>query len=144
MAKLDVVIPDDWLSRLSRLEENTEPITRSMLEAGGNIAVGAVRSNLRSAVGSNTKKPSRSTGELMSSLGVSPVKRDRNGDHDIKVGFREPRRGGGSPNARIANVLEHGRHGQPPRPFLRPAKASSRQAVINAMQSKFDEEINRI
>ena len=47
-------------------------------------------------------------------------------------------------NALIANVLEYGKHGQPPKPFLKPAKAASRSACIEAMKNKFNDEINKI
>ncbi len=48
----------------------------------------------------------------------------REGNHNIKVGFAEPRSGGGS-NAKLANILEYGKHGQPAKPFLKPAKSAS-------------------
>ena len=86
------------------------------------------------------KYKSRSTGELAQSLGLSPVKLNREGNHDIKVGFAEPRSDGGS-NAKIANILEYGKHGQPAKPFLKPAKTASKQACIDAMTQKLEEEV---
>ena len=94
-------------------------------------------------MGSGTKHPSQSTGELESSLGVTPVKMDRQGNHNIKIGFAEPRSDGKS-NAMIANILEYGKHGQPAKPFLKPAKSASRSACIAAMQEKFDEEVRKL
>lgn len=103
-----------------------------------------VKSNLSAIIGKGTKIPSRSTGELESALGLSPAKPKRDGSGwDIKVGFAEPRPGGGS-NAKIANILEYGRHGQPPKPFLKPAKTQSRKACIETMKSKLDEEVRKI
>jgi hypothetical protein len=67
---------------------------------------------------------------------------NRNGDFDVKVGFAEPRRDGGS-NAKIGNILEFGKHGQPPRPFLKPAKIASRDACIERMRRVFEEEVGR-
>jgi hypothetical protein len=84
-----------------------------------------------------------STGELERALGVSPAKLDRNGNYNIKIGFAEPRADGKS-NAMIANVLEYGKHGQPPRPFIKPAKTQSQKAAIAAMTAKFDEEVEKI
>jgi hypothetical protein len=68
---------------------------------------------------------------------------DRDGNFNVKVGFSEPRRGGDS-NAKIANIIEYGKHGQPPKPFLKPAKTASRNPAIEAMKKKLDEEIGSI
>lgn len=44
----------------------------------------------------------------------------------------------------IANVIEHGKHGQPAKPFLKPARTASRKTCIEAMKRKLDEEIEKI
>ena len=102
-----------------------------------------MQSNLSSVIGAGTKYESRSTGELVSSLGLTPAKTDKNGNHNIKVGFAEPRRDGES-NAKIANIIENGKHGQPAKPFLKPAKSASKAACKAAMQQKFDEEVKKL
>jgi len=136
MASCQVNLPDDFTSRLSKLADHTDQIVQDALEAGGEIALGKVKGNLAGAIGKATKEPSRSTGELLGSLGLSPAKPKRDGSGwDIKVGFAEPRKGGGS-NAKIANVLEYGRHGQPARPFLRPAKTASKGAASQNRQQR--------
>jgi HK97 gp10 family phage protein len=133
-------IPEDFLLKLSRLGERTDAILPKVLEAGGEVVLSKVKSNLSAVVGGS----GRSTGELERSLGLSPAKQKRDGSGwDIKVGFAEPRSGGGS-NAKIANVLEYGRHGQPPRPFLKPAKSQSRNAAIGAMKAKLESEVDGI
>ena len=114
-----------------------------MLEAGGEIVLAKAQSNLSSVVGSGTKYESRSTGELEGALGLSAVKMDRNGNHNIKVGFAEPRSDGIS-NAKLANIIEYGKHGQPAKPFMKPAKTASRAAYISAMQNKFEEEVRKL
>ena len=100
-----------------------------------------MRSNLQAAIGSGTKEPSRSTGQLLSALGTSPALQDRNGDFNVKVGFSEPRTDGDS-NAKIASVLEYGKSGQPPKPFLKPAKSASKNAAIEAMKAKLEQEVD--
>ena len=94
-------------------------------------------------IGKNTKAESRSTGELESALGISPAKQDRDGNFNVKIGFEEPRSDGGS-NAKIANILEYGKHGQPPKPFLKPAKSKSKNACIEAMTNKLESEIEKL
>ena len=61
----------------------------------------------------------------------------------MKVGFSEPRSDGES-NAKIATILEYGKSGQPARPFLKPAKSSSKNACIEAMKAKLESEVNGI
>jgi HK97 gp10 family phage protein len=141
---MEMKMPEDFLLKVSRLNEKTDEILPKVLEAGGQVVLERVKSNLSAVVGKGTKIPSRSTGELESALGLSPAKPKRDGSGwDIKVGFAEPRPGGGS-NAKIANILEYGRHGQPPKPFLKPAKTQSRRACIETMKSKLDEEVRKI
>jgi len=143
VAKATFKMPDEFLMKVSKLEERTDEILPRVLEAGAEVVEAKVRSNLRAAIGKGTKEPSRSTGELLSALGTSSAKQDRDGNFNVKVGFSEPRRDGDS-NAKIATVLEYGRSGQPARPFLKPAKSASKSACIQAMEQKLTEEIDRI
>jgi len=135
-------MPEDFLEKIAKLGDQTDAIVSRVLDAGGEVAADAVRANLKDSIGRG-KDRFRSTGELVAALGVSPAKIDRDGNANVKVGFREPRSGGKS-NAMVANVLEYGKHGQPPRPFLKTAKASSRKKVIETMQQKLDEEISNL
>ena len=143
MAKVDVKMPEDFLLKLSRLGAATDDILPKVLEAGGEVVLDRVRSNLQAVIGRDTKEPSRSTGELVSALGLSPAKMDRAGNFNVKVGFAEPRSDGQS-NAKIANVLEYGRSGQPAKPFLKPAKSATRAACIEAMKQTFEQEVEKL
>ncbi len=143
MAKVDIKMPEDFLEKMSRLGTQFDSVAESVLEAGGEVVLAKVQSNLSSVIGSGTKYDSRSTGELARSLGLSPAKVNRDGNHDIKIGFAEPRSDGDS-NAKIANILEYGKSGQPAKPFLKPARSSSRNACISAMKAKLDEEVEKI
>ena len=143
MAKVDFKMPEEFLLKVSRLAEKTDEIIPKVLEAGTEVVYDKVKSNLSSVVGKNTKVKSRSTGELESALGVSPAKQDRDGNFNVKIGFAEPRSDGGS-NAKLANILEYGKHGQPPKPFLKPAKSRSRGACIEAMTNKLESEIEKL
>jgi len=141
VAKVDLKLPEEFLIRLSRLGGRTDEICKKVLEAGGEVVLQKARSNLSTVVGRGTKYPSRSTGELERSLGLSPPKVDRDGNYNIKVGFSEPRSDGGS-NAKIAAILEYGKHGQPAKPFLKPAKSASKAEAVAAMEQKFREEVD--
>ena len=143
MAKVDFKMPEEFLLKVSRLAEKTDEIIPKVLEAGAEVVYDKVKRYLSSVVGKNTKVKSRSTGELESALGVSPAKQDRDGNFNVKIGFAEPRSDGGS-NAKLANILEYGKHGQPPKPFLKPAKSRSKDACIGAMTSKLESEIEKL
>ena len=142
MAKVDIKMPEEFLQKLSRLGSDIDEVAESVLEAGGEVVLSRVKGNLAGVVGQGTKYDSRSTGELESALGLSPAKLNRDGNHDVKIGFAEPRKDGGS-NAKLANILEYGRHGRPAKPFLKPAKTQSKSAAISAMQQKFEEEVEK-
>lgn len=130
-------LPEDFLKRISRLEQKTDEIIPKVLEAGGEVVLEKVRGNLREVLSPDA------TGELEGALGLSPARMDRDGNFNVKVGFDEPRRDGSS-NAMVANIIEYGKHGQPPRPFLQPAKSASRAPCIEAMKRKLDNELGSI
>lgn len=140
MARASFKMPEDFLLKVSRLNDKTDEILPKVLDAGGEIMAKRVKRNLESTIGKSTKFPSRSTGELIGALGVSPALMDRKGNYNVKVGFSEPRSDGDS-NAKIANILEYGKSGQRPKPFLKPAKSAGRKECIEAMIEKLEEEI---
>lgn len=136
-------LPEDFLEKLSKLGDKTDSICQEVLKVGGEVVRKKVQSNLSAAVGKDIQSSPRSTGELEKSLGVSAPLMDRDGNYNVKVGFAEPRSDGDS-NAKIANILEYGRHGQPAKPFLAPAKRSSKKSCEEAMKEKFRQEVDKI
>ena len=143
MARAEYKLPDEFLDKISRLAERTDEIVPRVLEAGGEVVLEAVRQNLAAVVGKGTAFPSRTTGELQAALGLSPAKVDRNGNFNVKVGFDEPR-SGGIANAMVGSILEHGKQGQPPKPFMKPAKSATQSATIEAMKKKLEEEVEKV
>ena len=140
MAKFDLKLPDEFLEKLQHLGSDEEGIATRVLEAGAEVVEAKVRSNLAAVIGRGTKTPSRSTGQLLSALGTSGVRVDRNGNYNVKIGFDEGRSDGES-NAKLANIIEYGKHGQPAKPFLKPAKASTKAAAIEAMKQQLEKEV---
>jgi HK97 gp10 family phage protein len=143
VAKIDFTMPDDFLERVSRLEERTDEIIPKVLEAGGEVVLNTVRNNLKAVVGKDLKQPSRSTGQLMEALGLSPAKMDRNGNYNVKVGF-DNKRTDGKANAMLGVILEYGKHGQPPKPFMKTAKSSTKSACIDVMKKKLEAEVSNV
>ena len=136
-------MPDEFLLKISRLEKHTDEIVPRVLQAGGEVVAAEVKKSLESVIGKDTVGASRSTGQLVAALGITKARVNRDGNYDVKIGFAENRKDGKS-NAMIANVLEYGRHNQPARPFLKPAKTKSKQKCIDAMVDKLEEEIKKV
>ena len=143
MAKAYMKLPDDFLEKVSRLGNRTDEICEKMLKAGGEVILSKAKSNLSSVVGQGTKYKTRSTGELESALGLSDVRLDKNGNYNIKIGFAESRKDGSS-NAKLANIIEYGKSGQAAKPFMKPAKNSSKTKYIEVMKATFDKEVDSI
>ena len=139
MAKVQIEMPQKWLAQLEDMGNSLDAAIPKALAAGGKVVLAKMKSNLQAAIGRGTKTKSRSTGKLAASLGVSPAKLDRDGNLDVKVGFSEGR--GDVSNAMLANLLEYGKHGQPPKPFLKLTKSSSRKPCIEEMQRVLKEEL---
>jgi len=131
-------MPTEFMDQLAKAAEKTDTAIPKALEAGGKVVFDTMKTNLRSAIGRDTKYPSRSSGKLLAALGVSPVKLNDEGNYDVKVGFSEDRE---VSNAKLANILEYGKHGQPPKPILKPTRRSSRKPCIEAMQATLKEEL---
>ena len=143
MAKAYMKLPDDFLEKLSSLGNRTDEICEKMLKAGGEVVLSKAKSNLSSVVGQGIKYKSRSTGELESAIGLSDVRLDKNGNYNIKIGFAESRKDGSS-NAKLANIIEYGKSGQAAKPFMKPAKNSSKTKCIEVMKATFDKEVDSI
>ena len=142
MAKVSIKLPDDFLKKLSTLGDRTDEVAKRALTEGGEIILARVRVNLIGVIGKNLKGESRSTGQLVSSLGLSKVLVDRNGNYNIKIGFDEYRDDGSS-NAGVANILEYGKHGQPAKPFLAPAKRQVGNQALERMKQVIEEEMKK-
>ena len=137
---MKIEMPSDFMDQIADMGNALDTAIPKALAAGGKVVMEKMKSNLQAATGRGTKFKSRSTGKLAASLGVSPAKLDRDGNLDVKVGFSEGR--GDVSNAMLANVLEYGKHGQPPKPFLKQTKSSSRKLCIDAMQAVLKEELD--
>lgn len=142
MAKCSIKLPDEFLKKLSQLGNRTNEVAKKALTAGGEIILNRTRVNLIGVIGKNIKGESRSTGQLVSALGLTPVMVDRNGNYNIKIGFDEYRDDGSS-NAAVANIIEYGKHGQPAKPFLTPAKKQVGNQALEAMKQIIEEEIEK-
>lgn len=143
MANMKFTMPEDFMKKISSLGDKTDEVIAKVLEAGAEVVESEVRNNLETQIWNNTKQRSKSTGQLISALGTASVRQDKKGVMNVKIGFSENRRDG-KKNAMIATVLEYGKSNQKARPFIKPALRKSKDACINAMIRKLDEEIERL
>ena len=142
MAKCNIKLPDEFLKQLSTLGARTDVVAKRALIEGGQIILDRTRANLIGVIGKDIQGESRSTGQLVSALGLTPVRVDRNGNYNIKIGFDEYRSDGSS-NAGVANIIEYGKHGQPAKPFLAPAKKQAGKQALEKMKQIIEEEIKK-
>ena len=143
MATVTVKLPDEFMNQLSEFDSRLEGIFEKSLEDGAEIAEKQARANLKAVIGSGTKLPSESTGQLLGALGTSPVKPSELGGYDIRVGFAEPRQDGKS-NEMVANIIEYGKKGQAAKPFMKPAEDATKSKVKAKMEETFKAEAEKI
>ena len=143
MATIIIKLPDEFMNQLSEFDSRLEDIFTKALEDGAEIAEAQARANLKAVIGSGTKFPSKSTGQLLGALGTSPVKPSSLGGFDIRIGFSEPRKDGGS-NEKVANILEYGKKGQAAKPFMKPAEDATKSKVREKMKETFEAEAEKI
>lgn len=143
MAKVQIKTPDEFLEKLSTLGPRFDELAPKVLEAGAKPVIAAARASLQSVIGKNTKVKSRSKGALLESLGVTPALQDSDGNWNIKVGVGDGSDSEGVPNVLKAQLLEYGKHGQPPKPWLKPVKARSKAQALSAMKQKLESELKR-
>ncbi|MCI6360554.1 MAG: HK97 gp10 family phage protein [Eubacterium coprostanoligenes] len=143
MPKVSMKLPDDLIKKISSLGDKTDEICEKALKAGADVVEQHLKTNLNNAIGKNLKYESRSTGQLKRSIGVTPVLIDKNGNYNIKIGV-DDRRTDSVTNTMLANILEYGKVGQPPKPFLKPTKSKSKKPALDAITHTLEDEISKL
>lgn len=136
MAKITFKM-DDYAHKLNQVRYEMDDIARKAVHEGAGIVADEIRKRLEKNISDEA------TGELLDSLGITPVEMDKRGDFNAKVGFHKYD-SKGVPNKLKARVLESGSSKQKKRPFVRPAVNATRQKVDFAMSQVVDEEIKKI
>lgn len=141
MAKCEMKLPDDILLSLSKLGDKLDTAAPKALEEGAEVVLRHMKQNLKSVIGKDTKYPSRSKGDLEQSLGMTPALQDRNGNWNIRVGVGDSKDSMGVSNALKAQVLEYGKSGQRPKPWMKPAKRKAKREMEQAMKAVLESEV---
>ncbi len=152
MANVTLALPDSLMAQLSKAGSELERIADAALAAAAKPVSASMQSQLQAALSVPRSYPRRSSGELISALGVTPVRISK-GVYNIKVGFAEPRRGktgrkGAKSNAMVANLMEHGHSGrnggQTPAPFVKPATKAAKQEAEETLRRVVEDELQKI
>jgi len=153
MAKMTIQGIDEYTEKLSRLGSAMTDIAKKAVRAGANPVADEIRKGLEENIkdpayvgtGDGDKfgvKPNygKSTGDLLDSLGISPVSTDKNGVINCKIGFAGYDRKG-VPNALKARAMESGTSKLRKRPFVRPAVNRAKKRALEEMGKVIDAEI---
>lgn len=143
MAKMSFKMPDDIISKMSKLGDKYDEITMKVLEEGAKPLFEEAKTNLASSIGKNTKHETRSTGDLLKSLRTTKPFLDNDGNWAIKVGTE------GIDNKGVSNplkggVLEFGKDNQVPRPWLKPSSKKAKQECIEKMKETLEAEVKKL
>lgn len=136
MAKMAVKGLDEYIQKLSSLGPKMPEVAKRAVKAGVNPLADEVRKGLEK----NLQGSKYSTGDLLDSLGITPVGVDKNGVYNAKVGFSGYDRKG-VPNALKARAMESGTSTQPKKPFMRPAIKRAKNRVLEEMGKSIDADL---
>ena len=140
MAMCKLTIPKEFQQKLENLSGNNVAIIDKMLTEAGKVVKDEVKSCLQAVLSAEHQD-----GELVNSLGVSPVGFDtKTGTRNIKVGFSKAPRKDGKRNGEIASYIDHGTSKMAARPFMNKAKAAAKPKAIKEMERVFDEEVAKL
>ncbi len=118
----------ELVKKMEALEKDTTEIAKRAVYEGAAVLADEIKARLEgNLIGSEY-----STGDLVDSFGITPIRVNDNGDVDAKIGFTGYDRKG-VPNQLKAAAMESGTSKQPKRPFFRPGvKAAKKKAVSKA------------
>ena len=136
MARTKITMPAKTLKQIEHLSSRTDELADDVLKAGAKVVEPVMRANLQASIGRGADT-SRSTGQLVSALGISSVKTDGSGNHNIKVGFAE-NRSDGRANALLAVILEYGSSTRKAHPFLNKTRNATKGSVVDVMKTRLE------
>lgn len=155
MARMTFKAGEEYALKLEAIGARSEEMAIKAIEAGAGIVTNEIRKNLIANL-NDPESASRNgrvqfknfynktSGSLFEALGITPVKRDKDGILQAKIGFGDPNYDPkGVPNVLKARIMESGSSTIRKRPFVRPAVAAKRKEAVAEMQRVIDEEIEK-
>lgn len=160
MAKMTIKGIDELSLQLSELGNMSTKIAKDVVMAGAQPVADEVRNGIRTLPVDGLRYlkdgdelnvvTSGALKDLDNSMGIAPPDVDRNGNINTKIGFhgygsypskKYPK---GLPNKLLARAIASGSSVRKKNPFIRKAVNRSKKESLEAMQKKFDEEIELI
>lgn len=153
-------LPEEYISKLSKLGNASADICKKTVKAGANPVANEIRKSLQALpedtfrrLGNDEKfsgVPSAQKKDLLDSLGVTPVDIDRNGIINVKIGFhgygsyKTNKYPNGLPNKLLARVVESGSSVRKKTPFVRKAVSRVKDKSLEAMKESIDNDIRSL
>ncbi len=138
MAKMSSKGISNITRELLKLKRNTKQMAKEILYVGAGEIADSVRDSLRRTLAG----AQYSTGDLESSLGISPMRENPDGSIDVSIGFSGYDRKG-VPNQLKARAMESGTSRQPKRPFFQRGASKGRVKAVKAMQKELNEQVKK-
>lgn len=137
MARMTFKAGEDYALKLSRLTADSDRVAKKAIYTGAKIVADEIKRKLQGVLSPEA------TGDLVDSFGITPIRQDRDGNWNAKLGFDGYDRKG-VPNQLKARALESGTSAQPKRPFVRPSVNATRKKVLSEMERVIAEETQKI
>ena len=145
MATAKFIDSSDFELRLNRSATDFAKVAEAALRAGAAVIATQMQQNLKGILSP------KATGQLVSALGITPVKQGKDYSYNAHIGFdgyQMPAYGKfpkGVPFQLIARSFESGAgNWRKPKPFAKPAVRESRARVEEAMKQAAEQEFEKI
>ena len=152
MAKLEIVGFDEWLIRLERLTDSTDEVCeRALMEAAEIVkekykaSTASIPTDEKWGTQKKPKRGIRATEKqgLLNSLGIAPIKKDRAGGMDTKVGYHKYNKEGKA-NQMIARAANSGTSFMKKSGFIDKANRASKPLAEAKIKEVIESEINKL
>ena len=144
LAKIVFKAGDEYALKLSRLGTKSSKIAKKAIYAAAGIVADQMKKNLKGVLSD------KATGELVDSMGITPITTDKDGNYNAKIGFdgygsrKTKSYPKGVPNQLKARAIESGTSFQKKRPFVRPAVRQTKGKAKAEMERVIEEEHKKI
>lgn len=146
LARIDINLGEEFMKKLSLLGSKVAEISEKAVLAGAEPVKAEMDRELHKVLSGD------SSGELEISLGISPVRTDKKGVINAKIGYagydrhrkKTAKFPNGIPNALKARALDSGTSTERKRPYVRNAIKKSKELSLTKMNETVDNEIKKI
>lgn len=160
MARVTVDLGTDYIEKLQMLADNVDRVSKDAIRAGARVIANSIREKINNLPEDRRTTsrgywyltpsqefdgvPAEQKDALLGGLGISKVKKDKNGGYTAKVGFdgytsiKTKEHPDGIPIPLLANAIESGSSIRIKQPFVRPAVQKSKKEAEAAMQAVID------